>query len=143
MRGFLAVMMASVPAAAFAQAADAASPAATSPLMSLLPLALILVVFYVTLIKPQQRRMKEHTATLGTLKKGDEVVTGGGIVGKITKIGDADTITVEIAKGVEVTVMKATVSGLVNAPKPVVTEKKKTDKNDNSVVSRDSVANDN
>ena len=143
MRRLLAVLVASIPAGAFAQAADAATPAAASPLMSLLPLVLILVVFYVMLIKPQQRRLKEHQATLGALKKGDEVVTGGGIVGKITKLGDADTITVEIAKGVEVTVMKSTVSGLVGAPKPVVADKKKTDKNDNAVVSRSSVANDN
>lgn len=147
MHGFLAVLFATVPAGAFAQAADAAEAGANSQLMSMLPLVLILVVFYITLIKPQQRRMKEHQATLGALKKGDEVVTGGGIVGKITKIGETDTVTVEIAKGVEVTVIKSTVSGLVNAPKPVVTEKKKTDKktdkNDNATVSRNSVANDN
>ena len=111
--------------------------------MSLLPLALIVVVFYVTLIKPQQRRLKEHQATIGALKKGDDVITGGGIVGKITKVGDADTLTVEIAKSIEVTVMKSTVSGLVGAAKPAVVEKKKTDKNDNATVSRSSVANDN
>lgn len=143
MRGFLAALLATVPAGAFAQAADAAVEGANPQLMSMLPLVLILVVFYITLIKPQQRRMREHQATLGALKKGDEVVTGGGIVGKITKVGDTDTLTIEIAKGVEVTVVKSTVSGLLNAPKPVVADKKKTDKNDNATVSRNSVANDN
>jgi preprotein translocase subunit YajC len=143
MQRALALLLAGVPVTAFAQAADSAAPASASPLMNLLPLVLIIGVFYITLIKPQQRRMKEHAATLGALKKGDEVVTGGGIIGKITKIGDTDTLTVEIAKGVEVSVLKSTVTSLVNAPKPVVAEKKKTDKNDNTVVSRNSVANDN
>jgi preprotein translocase subunit YajC len=136
------------PAAVMAQAADApaAAPmAAGSPFASLLPLLLIFAVFYFVLIKPQQRRMKEHQATLAALKKGDKVVTGGGIIGKITKVaGDGDTVNVEIASGVEVTVLKSTVSGLVGAP-VVAAEKKKAgnEKNDNTVPSRDNVANDN
>ena len=118
--------------------------AAGSPLASLLPLVLIFFVFYFVLIKPQQKRMKQHQAVLGALKKGDEVVTGGGIVGKITKVAADDTITVEIAKGVEFTVIKETVSGFMGAPKAPAVEKKKTgNKNDNVVPSRDSVANDN
>ena len=147
MRGLLAALLATVPAAAFAQAADnAAAPMANQQLMSFLPLVAILGVFYFILIKPQQRRMKEHQATLNALKKGDEVVTSGGIVGKITKINDTETtISVEIAKGVEVSVIKSTVSGLVHAPKVEVTSKKKAGnvKNDNVVPSRESVANDN
>ena len=147
MRNLLAALMVSVPAAAFAQAEDVVSPANPSPMMNLLPLLMILVVFYIALIRPQQKRMKQHQETLGALKKGDEVITGGGIVGKITKIGSEDTMTVEIAKGVEVTVLKATVTGLLKAPAPAQierkAEKKKSDKNDNSVPSRSSVANDN
>lgn len=137
------------PVAAFAQAADSAAAAApaSSPLASLLPLVLIFFVFYFLLIKPQQKRMKEHQAVLAGLSKGDEVVTGGGIIGRITKV-DGDKLTVEIAKGVEVVALKSSVSGLVNAPKAAapVAEKKKSggkNKNDNVLPSRDSVANDN
>ena len=150
MQKLFAVLAAFSPTAVMAQVADApvdASPmAAGSPFTSLLPLLLIFFVFYFVLIKPQQRRMKAHQATLAALKKGDKVVTGGGIIGKITKVaGDGDTVNVEIASGVEVTVLKSTVSGLVDAPAPVVADKKKSgaDKNDNAVPSRDSVANDN
>lgn len=143
---FLAVMLA--PVSAFAQAATdaAAQPLATgSPFASILPLLMIFVVFYFLLIKPQQKRMKAHQAALAGLKKGDKVVTGGGIIGKITKLNDAETITVEIASGVEVSVAKSTISGLVGAPVAAVVEKKKSgsNKNDNAVPSRDSIANDN
>ncbi len=148
MRGLLAALLVSVPAVAFAQAADgAAGLPPQSPYMTLIPFAGVLVLIYFVLIVPQQRRMKEHQTKLGALKKGDEVVTGGGVVGKITKIDAAgDTITVEIAKGVEVTVLKATLNGPRSVPQAPVTEKKKGDKdkkNDNSVPSRSSVANDN
>jgi preprotein translocase subunit YajC len=144
---FLAASVA--PVSAFAQAAtDAAAqplPAA-SPFASILPLLMIFVVFYFLLIKPQQKRMKAHQAAIAGLKKGDKVVTGGGIIGKITKLNDAETVTVEIASGVEVVVAKSTISGLVGAPvAAVVAEKKKSgsNKNDNTVPSRDSIANDN
>lgn len=142
------------PVSAFAQAApevatSAAAPMAQgSPLASMLPLLMIFVVFYFLLIRPQQKRMKAHQASLAALKKGDKVVTGGGIIGKITKLNDEQTITVEIASGVEVSVVKSTVSGLVGAPvaaTPATMDKKKSgaNKNDNTVPSRDSVANDN
>ena len=132
-----------VPSLAVAQdAAEAAAPATQSPLMSLAPLVLIFFVFYFVLIKPQQKRMKEHQSMLGALKKGDEVVTGGGIVGRITKVStEVDTVVVEIAKGVEVSVLKSTLTGLVSAVK--ASAKAGNVKNDNTVPSRDSVANDN
>ena len=150
MQTLIALLVAVSPSLALAQAADASAAAAPmaqgSPFASLLPLVLIFFVFYFLLIKPQQRRMKEHQAMLGALKKGDKVVTGGGIIGKVTKVaGDGDTVSVEIASGVEVTVLKSTVTGLVGAPTAVAADKKKAggDKNDNTVPSRDSVANDN
>lgn len=148
MHKLVALMMAAFPAAALSQTADAtaAAPMApASPFASLLPLILIFFVFYFVLIRPQQRRMKEHQAVLSGLKKGDKVVTSGGIIGKITKVaGDGDTVNIEIASGVEVTVVKSTVSGLVGAPTVAPADKKKgNDKNDNTVPSRDSVANDN
>lgn len=150
MRQFSAFLMAFAPVAAFAQATEATAAAApaSSPLASLLPLVLIFFVFYFLLIKPQQKRMKEHQAVLAALGKGDEVVTGGGIIGRITKV-DGDKLTVEIAKGVEVVALKSSVSGLANPVKAPVaaTEKKKSgskgNKNDNVLPSRDSVANDN
>lgn len=126
--------------------AAAATVPAGSPLASVLPLVMIFVVFYFLLIKPQQKRMKAHQAALAALKKGDKVVTGGGIIGKITKLNDAETVTVEIASGVEVTVAKATISGLVGAPSaaPVADKKKASgNKNDNALPSRDKIANDN
>ena len=140
------------PALAFAQASDAPEAAtevtlANSPYASLLPLLLIFAVFYILLIRPQQKRMKEHQTMLGALQKGDEVVTGGGIIGKITKADAGDHVTVEIAKGVEVRVLKSTVSAVLGktVAKPAAPEKKKTPhvKNDNSVVSRENIANDN
>lgn len=111
-------------------------------------MVLIFVVFYFILIKPQQKRLKQHQATLAALKRGDKVLTGGGIVGKITKVNDSDMVTVEIATGVEVTVLKSTLSGLVDAIQataPASNKKKSSggDKNDNAVPSRDSIANDN
>ncbi len=147
MRALSLLAVAMIPAAS--QAAEpiaaAAAPMGSSPIASLLPLVLIFFVFYFLLIKPQQRRLKEHQAVLGALKKGDDVVTGGGIVGKITKVDEGDKVTVEIAKGIEVVVMKATVSGLLNPVKPSAPEKKKagSNKNDNVLPSRNSVANDN
>lgn len=149
MQKSIALMIAAFPAAAFSQATEvtvAAAPMApASPFASLLPLVLIFFVFYFVLIRPQQRRMKEHQAVLAGLKKGDKVVTSGGIIGKITKVaGEGDTVNIEIASGVEVAVVKSTVSGLVGAPTVAPAEKKKgNEKNDNAVPSRDSVANDN
>ncbi len=146
----LASMLA--PVSAFAEEAAVATDSAAaatvppgSPLASVLPLVMIFVVFYFLLIKPQQKRMKAHQAALAALKKGDKVVTGGGIIGKITKLNDAETVTVEIASGVEVTVAKATISGLVGAVASPVADKKKAsgNKNDNTLPSRDKIANDN
>jgi preprotein translocase subunit YajC len=151
-RLFFTLMLA--PVSAFAQAAtDAvatASPLGGSPFASALPMLLIFAVMYFLLIRPQQKRMKAHQAALVALKKGDKVVTGGGIIGKITKLSEGETITVEIASGVEVVVVKSTVSGLVGEPNAAsaAPEKKKltgkgSNKNDNAVPSRDSIANDN
>jgi preprotein translocase subunit YajC len=135
---------AAVPVAA-AVAGSAAAVPPGSPVASLLPLVLIFFVFYFMLIRPQQKRMKQHQATLAALKKGDEVVTSGGIIGRIVKVNADDTLTVEIAKGIEVSVLRDTVSGLRGAPKAPASDKKKQpgDKNDNVLPSRDSIANDN
>mgnify|MGYP000961995192 FL=1 len=96
---------------AYAQAAAPAGGAAG--LASFLPLILIFVIMYFLMIRPQQKRAKEHRAMVEALKKGDEVVTQGGLVGKVTAVRDQE-LEVEIAPGVKVRVIRATVTGLVN-----------------------------
>jgi preprotein translocase subunit YajC len=91
---------------AYAQAAGASSG---GDLMAFLPMVAIFVVFYFLLIRPQQKRAKETKAMLSALQKGDEVVTSGGIVGKVSKLNDAYA-TVEIAPNVEITVQRSAIS---------------------------------
>ena len=93
-----------------AQAAGAAP--AGNPLLQMLPLVLIFVVFYFLLIRPQAKRAKEHKAMVAALGVGDEVVTSGGILGKITETGE-QFLTIEIASGVQVKVQRHTVTNVV------------------------------
>jgi preprotein translocase subunit YajC len=79
-----------------------------SSLMSMLPLVLMFVVLYFVMIRPQMKKQKEHRAMVDALAKGDEVVTGGGMLGRVTKLGD-NFIGVEIANGVEVQVQRSAV----------------------------------
>jgi preprotein translocase subunit YajC len=95
---------------AYAQAAPAANDP-TGGLMGLLPIILMFVVLWFLMIRPQMKKAKEHKALLAALAKGDEVVTQGGIVGKVVKVGDS-YVTVEIAEGTEVVVQKPSI-GLV------------------------------
>jgi preprotein translocase subunit YajC len=85
---------------AFAQA-PAAAPAGGSSLMSMLPLVLMFVVLYFVMIRPQMKKQKEHKAMIDAIAKGDEVVTTGGLLGKITKVGDS-YLSLEVANGIEV-----------------------------------------
>lgn len=103
---------------AFAQAAGAAPQ--VSPLLQFLPFILIFVIMYFLLIRPQQRRMKEHQAMIAAVKKGDRVVTAGGIVAKVTAIGadGSDEITAEIAPGVKSTVLRSTLTGVLSKTEP-------------------------
>ena len=99
-----------------AYAQDAAGGTA-SVIMQLLPLILIFAVFYFLLIRPQQKKMKEHRDMLAKLKRNDKVVTGGGIVGTIAKVrDDSDEIEVEIAPNVRITVLRGTISSVVQPP---------------------------
>jgi len=91
---------------AFAQATGAAPG---SDFMAFLPMVAIFIVFYFLLIRPQQKRAKETKAMLSALQKGDEVVTSGGIVGKLSKLNDSYA-TVEIAPSVEITVQRSAIS---------------------------------
>ena len=76
-----------------------------SSLMSMLPLVLMFVVLYFVMIRPQMKKTKEHRAMIEALAKGDEVVTGGGILGKVTKLGES-FVSVEVANGVEIQVQR-------------------------------------
>ena len=93
---------------AYAQAAPAAASSGTDTLFSLLPLVLMFVVLYFIMIRPQMKRQKEHKAMLDALAKGDEVVVGGGVIGRISKLGDS-MVHVEVAEGVEIQVQRPSV----------------------------------
>lgn len=88
--------------------------------VTLLPLILIFAVFWFLLIRPQQKKMKEHQQMIASLKKGDRVVTAGGIVGRITKVdAGEDTVTVEIAPDVQVKVVRQTIADVLDKkPQP-------------------------
>ena len=93
-----------------AQAAPAEPASGTAQiLMGIMPWLLIFLIFYMLMIRPQQRRMKQHQAALAAIKKGDQVITGGGIRGKVTKVNDEEA-EVEIANGVRIQVIKSTIS---------------------------------
>ena len=96
---------------AFAQATNGGTAAGgTAAILNMvLPLVLIFVIFYVLLIRPQQKRMKQHQDMLGAVKPRDTVVTNGGLVGKVTKVDDNE-VELEIAQGVRVRVVKTMLS---------------------------------
>jgi preprotein translocase subunit YajC len=96
----------------FISDALAAAPAEADPLMSFLPLILIFVVFYFLLIRPQTKRAKEHKKMVEGLAKGDEVVTNGGLLGRITDVGE-NFVQVKVAENVEVKVQKQAVANLM------------------------------
>ena len=91
-------------------------------IVQLIPLILIFVIFYFFLIRPQQKRAKEHKAMLEALRRGDQVITAGGIHGKVTKVKDDDEVEVEIAEGVRVRVVKSTVATVVNKTEPAAND---------------------
>ena len=92
------------------QAAPASGAGGTAGLLlGIAPWLLIFVIFYLLMIRPQQRRVKEHQAAIAAVKKGDDVITGGGIRGRVTKVTE-DEVEVEIAQGVRIRVVKSTIS---------------------------------
>jgi preprotein translocase subunit YajC len=93
---------------AFAQTAPAAAGGAESTLFSLLPLVLMFVVLYFIMIRPQMKKQKEHKAMVEALAKGDEVVIAGGVLGRVSKLGD-NYLHVEVANGVELQVQRVSV----------------------------------
>ena len=95
---------------AYAQAA--AGGDANSMLMSLLPFALIFVIMYFLILRPQQKKVKDHQELVKNIRRGDTVVTSGGLVGKVTKVVDDDQIEFEISDGVRVRQMRQMISGV-------------------------------
>ncbi len=104
---------------AYAQTAGAGDGAfGLGGIAQLLPIVAIFVIFYFLLIRPQQRKAKEHKALLASVRRGDRVVTGGGILGVVTKVVDENHVQVEIAEGVRVKVMKSTIADIPSRTAP-------------------------
>ncbi|MCL5775472.1 preprotein translocase subunit YajC [Limibaculum sp. FT325] len=101
---------------AYAQAAGAGGEA--SFITSLLPLVLIFVIFYFLLIRPQQKRAKEHRSMVEALRRGDQVMLAGGILGKVTRVREDDEAEVEIAEGVKIRVVKSTIAQVLSKTEP-------------------------
>lgn len=91
----------------------------TDTLMQFAPLVLIFVVFYFFLIRPQQQKAKDHRNMLGGLRRGDRVVTGGGIIGTVAKVVSDDEVAVDIAEGLRVRVVRSTISSVLAKTEPV------------------------
>jgi preprotein translocase subunit YajC len=102
---------------AFAQTAT--SPIGGGALDFLIPMVPVFAIFYFLVIRPQQKRMKEHQAMIDSVKRGDTVVTTGGIVGKVVRIGPEGEIRVEIANGVQIQVVKGGISEVRGRGEPV------------------------
>ena len=99
---------------AYAQAAGGAGA-----VVQFLPLILIFLIMYFLMIRPQQKKMKEHRAMVEALRRGDQVVTQGGIIGKVTRVKDGESeIEVEIADGVKVRVVRSTVTQVLSRTEP-------------------------
>jgi preprotein translocase subunit YajC len=89
-----------------------------SALAQFLPLILIFAIMYFLLIRPQQKKMKQHQAMVDGVRRGDQVVTAGGLIGKVAKVKDDGEVEVEVAEGVKVRVVKATISQVINKTEP-------------------------
>jgi preprotein translocase subunit YajC len=90
-----------------------------SALIQFLPLVLIFVVFYFLLIRPQQKKTRDHKTMLDALRRGDRVVTGGGIIGTVARVENPEEVTVDIADGVRVRVLRSTITSVLAKPDPV------------------------
>jgi len=88
-------------------------------MVQLLPLVLIFVVFWFFLIRPQQQKMKQHRELVANLKRGDQVVTSGGLIGRISKVLDDSTVQVDIADNVRVKVLRSSVTDVLSRGEPV------------------------
>jgi preprotein translocase subunit YajC len=83
-----------------------------------IPLILIFAIMYFLLIRPQQKKLKEHKAMVAALRRGDQVITQGGLIGKVSKVKDESEIEVELAEGVKVRVVRHTIAQVVSKTEP-------------------------
>ena len=111
---------------AYAQAAGGA--AGGDMFGAFLPLILIFVVFYFLLIRPQQKKQKEHQGKLSNIRRGDKILTGGGFYGTVTKVISDTELQVELAEGVKVRVAKGTVMDVISKTEPANDEKPEEEK---------------
>ena len=100
---------------AFAQAAGGG---AASAITSFVPLILIFGIMYFLLIRPQQKKLKDHRSMVDALRRGDQVLTQGGILGKVLKVNDDGILEVEIAEGVKVKVLRSTITQVMSKTEP-------------------------
>jgi preprotein translocase subunit YajC len=112
----------------------------TSSLTSMLPLVLIFVVFYFFLIRPQQTKAKQHRTMLDALRRGDRVVTGGGIIASVAKVLNDQEIQLEIADGVRIRVVRSTISSVLAKTEPVGAKGKASDKAEKDKLADDDAA---
>lgn len=104
---------------AYAQAAGAVAP---NPLLQLAPFILVFVFFYFLIIRPQNQARKKHQEMISNVKRGDVVVTSGGMIGKVTKVLEGDEIMVELADNVVVKVIKSTLTDIRSKPSPAAND---------------------
>ena len=98
--------------------AQAAGGGAGSAFAQFIPLLLIFAIMYFLLIRPQQKKVKEHRAMVEALRRGDQVVTQGGLIGKVSKVKDDNEVEVELAEGVRVRVVKSTIAQVLSKTEP-------------------------
>jgi preprotein translocase subunit YajC len=118
---------------AFAQAA--AGGDTNSMLMSLLPFALIFVIMYFLILRPQQKKVKDHAEMVKNIRRGDTIVTSGGLVGKVTKVVDDEQVEFELAEGVRVRQLRTMISGVRTKGEPAKEKSDKSEAKDDSTAS--------
>ena len=118
---------------AFAQAA--AGGDTNSMLMSLLPFALIFVIMYFLILRPQQTKVKDHAEMVKNIRRGDTIVTSGGLVGKVTKVVDDEQVEFELAEGVRVRQLRTMISGVRTKGEPAKEKADKADAKDDAAAS--------
>ena len=110
---------------AFAQAAATPSAGAGDFLVQLVPLFLIIGIMYFLVMRPQRERLKAHQAMVAAVKRGDVVVTGGGVIGKVVKVLENDEVMVEIAEDVRIRVVRGTIADVRSKTEPAALDKSK------------------
>jgi preprotein translocase subunit YajC len=110
-----------------------------SALIQFLPLVLIFIVFYFLLIRPQQKKAKDHRTMLDALRRGDRIVTGGGILGTVNKVVGSEEVEVDIAPGVRVRVLRSTITSVLAKPDPAAAREAARDKDREAAKEKETV----